>query len=157
MDRKIRFARNLVKGKIAETIFAQMLRETGKFSVLDFGYEKIIPELVQTDTIADDTLEIIRRAPDFAVINKETKEVRLIEVKYQKLLDARYLLKNAQRMMEAWNPSFIFLVTQDGFYFDNIKDIVERKGKITPLNHPFIPQDLQKKYLAILHDFYCEA
>jgi len=40
------FARNLVKGKIAETIFAQMLRETGSFTVLEFGYEKIIPDLV---------------------------------------------------------------------------------------------------------------
>ena len=33
------FARNLVKGKIAETIFAQMLRETNQFTVLEFGYE----------------------------------------------------------------------------------------------------------------------
>jgi hypothetical protein len=41
------FARNLVKGKIAETIFAQMLREAGDFTVLEFGYEKVIPELVQ--------------------------------------------------------------------------------------------------------------
>lgn len=43
---EISFARNLVKGKIAETVFAQMLRSTGAFTVLEFGYEKIIPELV---------------------------------------------------------------------------------------------------------------
>jgi hypothetical protein len=37
----IRFARNLVKGKIAETIFAQMLRETKKFTVLNSAMKKL--------------------------------------------------------------------------------------------------------------------
>jgi len=46
-EKEITFSRNLVKGKIAETVFAQMLRSTGEFTVLEFGYEKIIPELVQ--------------------------------------------------------------------------------------------------------------
>lgn len=154
MDRKIEFTKNLVKGKIAETIFAQMLRETGKFTVLDFGYEKMIPELVQSGTVADDTMEIIRRAPDFAVINKETREVRLIEVKYQKFLNKSFLLVQAERMMEAWNPSYIFLVTQEGFYFDNIKDIVERAGGITSLKHPLIPEDLQNRYLELLREIH---
>lgn len=64
------FARNLVKGKIAETIFAQMLRETRTFTVLEFGYEKIIPELVQQGYDENNImLETLRTAPDFAVIN----------------------------------------------------------------------------------------
>ena len=42
MSKNITFARNLVKGKIAEAIFAQMLRETKEFTVLEFGYEKIV-------------------------------------------------------------------------------------------------------------------
>lgn len=109
MDNEIIFTRNLVKGKIAETIFAQMLRETKKFTVLEFGYEKIVPELVQSGMVADDTLEIIRRAPDFAVINRETKEVRLIEVKYRKKYSIAYNLRDAQRMVEAWNPVIFFL------------------------------------------------
>lgn len=156
MDNEIIFTRNLVKGKIAETIFAQMLRETKKFTVLEFGYEKIVPELVQSGMVADDTLEIIRRAPDFAVINKETKEVRLIEVKYKKKFNSEYILKDAQRMVEAWNPSYIFLVTQEGFYFDNIKDVIENNGNISKLNHPFISNEIQEKYLNILKDFHCE-
>ncbi|MFM2374869.1 MAG: hypothetical protein RLZZ234_864, partial [Candidatus Parcubacteria bacterium] len=73
-----KFARNLVKGKIAETIFAQMLRSTRKFTVLEFGYEKIIPELVQQGNAANlGTLDVLRTAPDFAVINNVTKEVHL--------------------------------------------------------------------------------
>ena len=49
MSTNITFARNLVKGKIAETIFAQMLRGAKDFTILEFGYEKIVPELVQND------------------------------------------------------------------------------------------------------------
>ena len=65
-----KFARNLVKGKIAETIFAQMLREVRSFTVLEFGYEKIIPELVQQGYDENNImLETLRTAPDFAVIN----------------------------------------------------------------------------------------
>ena len=37
-EKEITFSRNLVKGKIAETVFAQMLRSTGEFTVLEFGY-----------------------------------------------------------------------------------------------------------------------
>jgi len=120
MDNVI-FARNLVKGKIAETIFAQMLRETKEFTVLEFGYEKIIPELVQQGYHDDNPMiETLRTAPDFAVINKRTRG------------------GNA---------------TLDGFYFDEIDKIIKNNGKIKPLKHPQLQEELQIKYLQILKDF----
>ena len=125
----IDFARNLVKGKIAETIFAQMLRETNGL------------------------VETLRSSPDFAVINKEKREVRLIEVKYQRKINSEYVLKAATRMHASWNPSYLFIATQDGFYFDEINKIIENEGKIAELKHPFISQELQDKYLKILIDF----
>ena len=119
----VKFARNLVKGKIAETIFAQMLRETREFTVLEFGYEKVIPGLVQRGYPEDSgTIETLRTAPDFAVINHKTKEVRLIEVKYMRALITDYVLKSAQRMSESWNPSYLFIATLDAFYFDEINN-----------------------------------
>jgi len=149
-----KFARNLVKGKIAETIFAQMLRETDKYTVLEFGYEKLVPELVQAGYNENFGLvDTLRSAPDFAVINKEKKEVRLIEVKYQKKLNYEYALRAAMRMHASWNPSYLFIATQDGFYFNEISKIIERNGEIAPLRNPFIPDDLQQKYLQILIDF----
>ncbi len=148
------FARNLVKGKIAETIFAQMLRETNQFTVLEFGYEKLVPELVQQGYNENFGLvETLRSAPDFAVINKTKKEVRLIEVKYQKELSKPYTLKAANRMHESWNPSYLFIATLDGFYFDEISKIIENQGEIRPLRHPFISDEIQEKYLQILRDF----
>ncbi len=148
------FARSLVKGKIAETIFAQMLRETGQFTVLEFGYEKIVPELVQQGYSENNSLvETLRTAPDFAVINKQKKEVRLIEVKYRSKLWRQDVLRTAGRMHELWNPSYLFIATLDGFYFDEVRKIVERDGEIRPLLHPFIPKEMQDKYLQILIDF----
>ena len=150
----ILFARRLVKGKIAETVFAQMLRETKEFTVLEFGYEKIIPELVQQGY--DDTntmLETIRTAPDFAVINQKTKAVKLIEVKYMRNLNAGYVLKDAKRMGESWNPSYLFIASLDGFYFDEINKIIKNNGKITRLSHSQISNEIQNQYLQILIDF----
>ena len=151
-----KFARNLVKGKIAETVFAQMLREAGEFTVLEFGYEKVIPDLVQHGYSYDEksgVIETLRTAPDFAVINQRNKEVKLIEVKYMHWLSEKYALKDAERMHQSWNPSYLFIATQDGFFFDEINTIIENQGKISPLEHPHIPQELQDKYIQILRDF----
>jgi len=150
----ITFARNLVKGRIAETIFAQMLRETKEFTVLEFGYEKIIPELVQQGYDENNiTIETLKTAPDFAVINRNTKEVRLIEVKYRACLNSDEVLATAKRMHQSWNPSYLFIATLDGFYFDEINAIIKNNGGISPLKHPQINNDLQSKYLQILIDF----
>ena len=152
--KNINFARNLVKGKIAETIFAQMLRETRAFTVLEFGYEKIIPELIQQGYDENNImLKTLRTAPDFAVINQHTKEVRLIEVKYMHFLNPKYVLEDAKRMSESWNPSYLFIATLDGFYFDEINKIVENNGEISQLEHPQITKDVQMRYLQILKDF----
>ncbi|MCD6556426.1 MAG: hypothetical protein J7K64_04460 [Bacteroidales bacterium] len=150
----ILFARNLVKGKIAETVFAQMLRETKKFTVLEFGYEKVIPELVQQGYDENNaTFETLRTAPDFAVINQSTKSVKLIEVKYMHEINSNFVLKYAKRMSESWNPSFLFIASLDGFYFDGIETIIKNGGEVSELKHDFISDDLQEQYLDILKDF----
>jgi len=153
---KVKFARNLVKGKIAETVFAQMLRESKAFTVLEFGYEKIIPELIQQGYDYGDKrgiIETLRTAPDFAVINNENRSVKLIEVKYMRKLSKVYALKDAERMKESWNPSYLFIATLDGFFFDSIDTVIENKGDVTALEHPSIPREMQDQYLQILIDF----
>jgi len=150
----ISFSRNLVKGKIAETVFSQMFRDSGNFTVLEFGYEKIVPELVQQGyDEKSEILETLKTAPDFAVINKNSKEIRLIEVKYRHTLRDDDILKCAQRMLDSWNPSFLFLATQDRFYFDEVKTICDKKGVISLLDYSVVSKDLQDKYSKILKDF----
>lgn len=148
------FARKLVKGKIAETIFSQMFRESGNFTVLEFGYEKVIPEMIQQGFNENNPMiETLRTAPDFAVIDRDTRQVKLIEVKYQRILNSGYTLKAANRMNQSWNPSYLFIATLDGFFMDEIANIINNNGKIAPLNHPKIDDELQNDYLQILRDF----
>jgi hypothetical protein len=75
------------------------------------------------------------------------------EVKYRKTKKKSDILAIATRMTKSWNPSYLFLATQDGFYFDEAADIVKNKGVINHLSHPQIPDSLQQEYLNILNDF----
>jgi len=152
---QIDFSRNLIKGRIAETLFEQMLRDAGCFTILAFGYESVLPELAhrQHDMKTAETMEIIRRAPDFAVINNETHDVYLIEVKYMMNPRADWILRDAKQMYGSWKPSYLFLATPEGFFFDKAKTIVEKEGKIAPLKHPYIPKKLQDKYTTLLNEF----
>jgi len=150
----ISFSRNLAKGKVAETLFEQMLRDAGCFTILAFGYESALPELAsrQQDIQAEETMEIIRRAPDFAVINNETHDVHLIEVKYMMDPRAERVLAAANRMIESWKPSYLFISTPQGFFFDKVSVIVENRGVISGLQHPKISPELQHKYTALLNE-----
>lgn len=155
----IEFSRNLVKGRIVETLFEQMLRDAGCFTILAFGYESVLPELAhrQHDMQAEETMEIIRRAPDFAVIDNESHEVHLIEVKYMMHPKTEWVFRDAKRMYLSWKPSFLFLATPEGFFFDKAKTIIENEGKIFPLSHPRIPKELQNKYTALLNELIVPA
>lgn len=155
MKNKTEFSRQLIKGKIAEHIFEQMLREAGCFTVLAFGYENILPELMhqQQGMKVAQTMEVIRRAPDFAVINNKTHDVHLIEVKYRQKLRSSEILSLTSRMYESWKPSYLFLATPEGFYFGKVSEIVENKGRIKSLSHSQISPALQEKYLKLLNEF----
>jgi hypothetical protein len=151
----IDFSKQLIKGKIAEMIFEQMLRDSGHFTVLGFGYEKVLPELMhrQTTIKAETTMDIIRQAPDFAIINNDTHEVHLIEVKFRSYNNPTEILKTAQQLHTSWKPAYLFLATPHGFYFGKATDIIKDRGKIYPLDHPQISQKLQEKYIKLLNQF----
>jgi len=152
MSDNVLFTRNLVKGRIAETIFAQMFRNGGKYTVLEFGYEKVVPQLMSRDYNSDDpVIENLRIAPDFAVINQDTKEIRLIEVKFRKVMQQEQVLTIARNMRISWDPSYLFIATLDGFYFDDIDEIIKSDGRISKLKE--VSEEEQVKYLKILLDF----
>jgi hypothetical protein len=56
-------------------------------------------------------------------------------------------------MSESWNPSYLFLATENGFYFEDVKNLIANKGHIPPLEHPQIPIEIQEEFLQILNDF----
>ena len=152
----IRFTHDLIKGKIAELIFAQMIRSTGVHTILEFGYEKTLPSLAQMHPKSEssaETMEIIKHAPDFTIINHKTKEVHLIEVKYMRELKPALILKAARDIQKSWKQAALFVASPTGFYFDQIDDILKNKGKITEFKHGNIAKGTQIEYLKLLNEF----
>ena len=154
---QITFSKELLKGRIAETIFEQMFGEAGCFTILKFGYENILPEIAHHQNFINgkQTLEIIRRAPDFAVIDNHSKknQVFLIEVKFQKIFNPTWALEAAQKMMKSWSPAYLFIVTPNGFYMNMAADVINVHGVMNNLSHPCVSLELQDKYLKLLNEF----
>ena len=151
----IEWSKKLVKGRIAESIFEQMLRDTDRFTILNFGYENVLPELMhrQRDIPEQETMEVIRRAPDFVVIDNDTHEVYLIEVKYMMHPKAEWILRDALRMFQSWRPSYLFLATPDGFFFDKASIIKDGEGRISKFTQLDISEEHQTKYIELLNQF----
>ncbi len=149
------FSKQLIKGKIAELIFDQMFRETRNYTVIPFGYEAIVPELMQyTDTIDDKKLlDNVRNAPDFALVSHDPKNVSLIEVKYRSHPDMVNIQKKATEICERWKLAHIFIATPAGFYFDSCSDLIKDGAKLTDLPEKMVSRELQEKYLALLTEF----
>jgi len=156
MDQKhINFIKQLVKGKIAEIIFEQMFRESSKFTILHSGYEYTLPELAQYQNFAEvkAVMTNIRNAPDFILISQDKKEVHLVEVKYRNQLYLKDIREIAENLLKNWNPSWLFVATPNGFYFEPCNKILNNNGEIKSLYETWIDFETQKEYLKLLNEF----
>ncbi|MDP3057782.1 MAG: hypothetical protein Q8N37_04710 [bacterium] len=149
------FSKNLIKGKIAEIIFEQMFREAGKYTIIPFGYENIVPELTQCKKYskAQKVIDNIRHSPDFVLISQSKESVFLIEVKYRRKFNKEKIKNLAEEQKIKWHPSWIFIATFDGFYFDSCSNIIKNNGEVAVLKDGWIGKDLQNKYLKLLKEF----
>jgi len=78
------FGESMLKGRMAETLFEELLKESGNI-VYRFGYEALVQNLIQLDARFDRYGEIgekIRAIPDFIVIDKIGKP-SFVEVKFR--------------------------------------------------------------------------
>lgn len=152
----IHFTHQLIKGKIAELIFAQMVRSTNAYTILEFGYENTLPSLAQMNPKSEssaETMEIIKRAPDFTIINHQTREVHLVEVKYMSEIKPSNVLRIARVIEKSWKQATLFIATPNGFYFGSIADIIVSKGAIKPFKHSKIPAKTQAEYIGLINEF----
>jgi len=149
------FSHDLIKGKIAEVVFEQMFRETNKYTVIPFGYEKIMPELAHHVKEAEhrEMFANIRNAPDFAVISHGPEDVFLVEVKYRSSLDAEDIHKWAKIVYKNWKLAYLFYATPQRFYYGKCTDLMDEGSRINPLRYEMISEDLQKKFLKVLNNF----
>lgn len=155
MNDYIDFSEGLLKSKIVETVFEQMLRETNAYTILPFGYDKVLPALIyqSSDPASEPALEAIRRAPDFCVIDLETHELALIEVTYMKSLDAEKVRQHAEKVSMAWGPALLFIATPKGFFYGAALDIVTNNGIIDAFPKEIISEELQQKYSKLLNKY----
>jgi hypothetical protein len=150
------FAHNLIKGKIAEVIFQQMFRDQEGYTIIPFGYEYTVPQLSQCANASQQAKRVInniKHAPDFALVSTNNQNVYLVEVKFMKNYSEKYALEDANYQKERWDPSWIFIATLDGFYFDHCGAIVNQEGKAKNLSESWVKMELQEKYLELLREF----
>ncbi|OGD56540.1 hypothetical protein A2V71_02535 [Candidatus Berkelbacteria bacterium RBG_13_40_8] len=150
----IDFSKNLIKGKIAETIFEQMFRDNGNYTILRFGFEHTIPELAQYRATAfKRVVDDLSDAPDFVLFSNDKKEVYVVEVKYRATRNNAEIKKIAEKTLKHWNPSFLFIASLDGFFFGPCNEIVINNGEIGILYDKWASKETQGKYLQLLREF----
>ncbi len=155
MNINIDFSRNLIKGRIAETIFEEMFKVEEKFTILQLGYEHTIPELAQYQhhVHVQKVLENIRNTPDFALISQDKSKVYLVEVKYRKHIDNKNALSIAQDISERWEICNLFIVTENHFYYDTCENIIRNNGTANYLSNEIIGSEIQRQFLNISNEF----
>jgi len=155
MTKQVDFAKQLLKGRIAEFIFDQMFRDSKKFTVIPFGYEAVMPELQQytRGTKYEELLDTIRNAPDFALVSHDPTCVYLVEVKFRASLKYENTKERAETILNRWKFAHVFYATPSGFYFDRCTDLTVNGAKVTPLPVEMVSANLQQKYLSLLKEF----
>ena len=150
----IDFARDLIKGRIAEVIFERMIREEGRYTVIPFGYEQTVPTLAQYQHLAQirQVMDNISDAPDFVLVSEDKTRVYLVEVKYRTLLKADDVQEIASSLLKRWDPSWLFVATPEGFYCAP-SSAVARNEKISRLSESWVDATRQSQYLALLNEF----
>lgn len=149
------FVKHLIKGKIAEIIFEQMFRESGKFTILRSGYEYTLPELAQYQHLTEikAVIENIRNAPDFILISQDKTQVHLVEVKYRREENRKNLKEIVEETLKIWNPSWLFVASPEGFFFAPCNTVLNNEGKIYSLSENWVEKSVQKEYLKLLNEF----
>jgi hypothetical protein len=151
----LQFSRQLIKGKITELIFEEMFRSAEEFTIIPLGYEHTTPLLAQyrRHMHVQKVLDNISNAPDFALVSQDKKSVYLVEVKYRSRFDNQDILKIASEIHESWNPCFLFVASQDKFYFSPCSAIITSGGEIEALGESWIKKEIQLSYLSLLKEF----
>lgn len=150
----VEFSRSLIKGRIAEVIFEQMIRDEGEYTVIPFGYEHTMPMLAQHRHLVEiaRVMDNIADAPDFALISQDKTKVFLVEVKYKSNFDPQFITECATKLLDRWNPSWLFVATPHGFYASPCNWIA-REHKILPLTDTWVKRSRQSVYLQLMNEF----
>lgn len=126
------YSSNLIKGRIAETIVSEMLREAGYF-VYRFGYEGLLQSFAQRGLpmMRKDDIEAdkVRTMPDFIVMTQDG-DVSFVEVKYYSAQNFGLDIKRkVEKIARYWPETRLIFVRPKEPYFliSRVKDLVYKK------------------------------
>ena len=151
---EISFSKQLIKGKIAEVIFEQMIRDEKQYTVIPFGYEHTMPMLAQYQQLVEvkHVIKNISEAPDFALISEDKTKLYLVEVKYQQELDVQKLKEYSEKLLKRWECPWIFVATPTGFYCSMCSWILKDET-VNKLSDNWVSFERQDEYLKLLKEF----
>jgi hypothetical protein len=153
------FPENMIKGRLAETVFELMFREGTEFDIYPLGYEHSIPILYQFRdhpkykehrSLIDKLINNFNDTPDFLIVKSDKSRVYAVEVKYQAQYNQEEIMRIAEKVNQKWDLAWFFLATNGGFFFDPINNVLNHKNQISPLSPTWIPAELQEKYLKLI-------
>ena len=154
----VRFTKELVKGKIVETLFWQMFTDSGNFDVIPLGYEYQQPTLTQlknTKSVIKEALEGISSLPDYLLVSKDDTKAFVVEVKYRFKPDLSEIIDIAKDITSKHEHAWLFLASHDMFYFSPCNDIL-REAKLTPLSASWVSPETQDVCMDILNHYIPE-
>jgi len=135
---------NVIKGRIAEAIVEEMLREAD-YEVYRFGYESIVQNLVQDRNrpVKGGVSDTLKGMPDFLVV--KDKRPYFVEVKYSKKGKL-----NPEKLMKKWGAGSVILAFPFSLYFRiyRIKEFTEGHDLIDLKDDVFIKvsENIIQKY-----------
>jgi hypothetical protein len=149
------FEHSLIKGRIAETIFEMMFRDTKKFTVLHLGYEYTTSILAQyrNMVVMQKVLDPVRKAPDFMLLTEDKTQAYLVEVKYRAFPDKKEIVEIARKIVKNYPTCHLFLISKKGFYFDPVHSIINKNGDMELLKFSWVTRRIQDKYKKPAEDY----
>ena len=127
---------NMLKGRIAETLVEELLRQSGNI-VYRFGYEAIVQNLTQLEESFDRNSEVGKRIkvmPDFIVIDKRGSPV-FLEVKFRRKPELhKDDYEKFEKINKLWSAKIIFVNCYEQPYFrvsdppfiDEYKNLIQK-------------------------------
>ena len=147
---------SIKKGRAAEELVKDMFEESGRFSVYDFGYGVVLPELARRQKHKDNPdgitgMRKIRSMPDLIMIDEIRRQGILAEVKHYKKYTPQAALREAKKYAAHWPEAYLLFIAEDGIRMELVSNIIKRKGeKMSKLSKNWIPLELQSTYMERL-------
>ncbi|MCX7996530.1 MAG: hypothetical protein N2691_02080 [Patescibacteria group bacterium] len=145
----------LIRRKITATVFEQMFREAGRYTVIPIGHADSIETLSEhkRHPYVRKILENLTAAPDYVLISQDKTDVMVVEVDYMRRIDRETIADRIHTILRRWDPSYLFLATGSGFYYENCTAIRAENGSIKRLTERWVRKDIQDKYYHLLEDY----